>query len=589
MQNTKFLKMFAAGLAVMFVGALYAGYDEYPYQYAQNQIPEHIAPTSDVAAAIHQTVEPGKAEVGKFSLTKGDVDVSLSGGVTQKWMGYHNIYTLRSHNNDQQGYLLGKGNLCLDATVGRQMFGESAADARLELLSRGVWRRSDGSRIDYLEAHMNQVWINFHLGVFYKPFGNWFSLKDYPIDVKMGWFPYELGRGITLGHGQTEAWYMGFSNVFDSNTYLRDIDRRDLIEPGILLHGAISKDITYDLYYSRHTERGLTYGGTNPTKTQGVAKDRDIFAGRMDFMHERGWGNLHAQPYMMYMDESHSYLGTNYFGAIRLGTVGLMLNYEKNKFCMGAEAAGQYGHLAPLYDQSTDYPRVNLRGIMGLVDAKYSFETVPMSVAVAAAHISGDHDPRRGDTPQTSIRHRGFVPYGDGNYVGKFVNSQIMLEARKLPRPLYRPGLTGNNRLLTVERETMHNLQYLGMGTCWKPFSERERLVFESNALFFWESTTMPKWNRGSGVGDYGTLSDNDASRFLGTELNFDMKYRPLSNCCLMAQLACFIPGQLYKDVDGWRVSDTNYQNIPSLQNQGVYGLGHNHVWRGALMASFEF
>ena len=289
MQNTKFLKMFAAGLAVTFVGALYAGYNEdapYYTQYAQNEMPEYSAEAKNSGAAIHDTADKTKTEVGKFSLTKGDVDVSLSGKVTQKWMGYDKIYTLRAHNNDQQSYFLSKANVCLDATVGRQTFGESAADARVALLGRNFWNRDNAGNISAGDVDFNEAWINLHLGTFFKPFGNWFSLKDYPISVKMGWFPYELGRGISLGHGQTEAWYLGFDTAFDLNSHFRDIDRKDLCEPGFLVHGVINKDITYDFYYSKHEERGLGYlhpfGAPFDTRTNGVSKDRDLWAGRMD-------------------------------------------------------------------------------------------------------------------------------------------------------------------------------------------------------------------------------------------------------------------------------------------------------------------
>ena len=81
-------------------------------------------------------------------------------------------------------------------------------------------------------------------------------------------------------------------------------------------------------------------------------------------------------------------------------------------------------------------------------------------------------------------------------------------------------------------------------------------------------------------------MTDDDASRMLGTELNFEVQYRPVKNCILLAVIGCFIPGQLYKDVEGQ--PNENTVNSPKAY-EGVYGLGHDPVWRLGFSADYRF
>ncbi len=274
-----------------------------------------------------------------------------------------------------------------------------------------------------------------------------------------------------------------------------------------------------------------------------------------------------------------------------------------------------------------DAYRVDYRGFMFVVDMKYDFEEVyGLSVAAAGGYISGDKYPFN---DEKNKRYKAFLPYGDYNYNGKFVLSQIVLNDRKLPRPVnfsYHDQYAHNNV------KDMSNLVYLGTGVSWKPFAgeEKNKLKLQSNVMFFWQNTTLKKWDKMGrlpkeiyygddisnqknigerwqaheltdiGSNSYvwykgdtwdcghpvGWQSNNDASRHLGTELNFEAQYRPVKNCILLAQLACFVPGQLYKDLDGQ--PNINTHNGPKA-SEGVYGLGHDLVWRAAMSLDYRF
>jgi hypothetical protein len=188
-------------------------------------------------------------------------------------------------------------------------------------------------------------------------------------------------------------------------------------------------------------------------------------------------------------------------------------------------------------------------------------------------------------------------------------------------------------------------LAYIGLGAKWKPFKkEKEKLLLQTNILWFWETTDLPRWDKegkmpitgeadppaglaptksgvdsiyllgdsswsncsgvwykGSesrcfdevGASDYGNHYHvgwknecENASRMLGIELNFEAQYRPVVNCILLAQFGCFIPGQLYKDLDG----QPNVRTIGGPQAAvGVFGLGHDPVWRAAMALDYRF
>jgi len=717
MEKTLSRKLLTGAVAFFFAGTLLAGHTDFP--------------TLDKAE-----FEPKDLEKGTLSVTRKDVDVSLRGKVRQDWIGYDKIHTLRASNDDQVSGFRSRSQIDLAATYGNQTYGRSAADAFVRLTNYGYWydegyytHWSDGSKPLNMVTYMEEMWVNLHFGTFFKAYDNWFSYKKHPVSLKMGYFPYELGRGISMGSAITHIPFLGF----DSEYY------EDLIinQPSILIHGFINKNISYDLYYSKQGENSLstamTWETVNANRTdragdgfrrhyRGVAKDRDLWAARMDFRHSKKWGDLYVQPYMMYMDASELKIELDGDAASRLGTVGMMAEFKRGQFSMNAEVAGQFGHQTvhpidrnqlelvmandsqstyvnshifssdavsetkapnnhdlPAYanafynkggfhtgsgqwvnpiskngDQLTtdgsiavhcnqpgengvfggnlntynsnvtgnkrfrDGYRNNYRGFMAAVDMKWEFEKVPVEIAGAGAYISGDKYPYNTEKDK---RYKQFIPYGDANYIGKYVLSQVVLDARRLPRPIdisYRHQYAFNNDT------DMGNLAYIGTGATWRPFKDRKKLMLQSNILWFWETTTLKKWGKeeklptyvfvnydgeyevgdpfegdswSSGTGgawlrpntDYETGwmdKDQYASRMLGTELNFEVQYRPVRNCIILGQLGVFIPGRLYKDLDGQ--PNVNTINGPKAA-VGTYGLGHDTVWRAGFSLDYRF
>ena len=546
-------------------------------------------------------LEAEALERGTVLTTKKDVDVTLKGCVRQGWRGFDKMYTLRASNKDQNSFFKTAANLDFAATYGNKTYGKSAADAFVRLSKYMLWNGNETMEPQYYTyTDLEEAWINLHFGTFFKAFDNWCSCEKHPVSVKVGYFPYSLGRGIAFGDAEINISYLGWGSFLGPvapNIY-REVKRN---HPGILVHGYVNKNISYDLYYTKQRERSKasdsSVWGTWDTvqgrgdKLRGVARDRDLWTARMDFRHNKSWGNIHAQPYVMYCDAPELRIDHQGDSSARLGNAGLMIEYKKGGFTINAEGTRQFGHqiLYPeedLYNSGVNNAiRFDYRGFMGLVDMQYEFEKVPVAIAAAGAYISGDKYPFN-DLTEKTRRYKGFIPYGDYNYVGKFVHSQVLLEERKLPRPLDRATHNLNRSFNNIEE--MSNLAYLGLGTTWKPFKdEKEKLMLQTNLLWFWETIDIPKWDEENST----EALCSDASRMLGTELNFEAQYRPVPNCILLAQFGCFIPGQLYKDLDG-QPNNRTYTGPKAAEVDDIdrqYGLGHEPVFRTSIALDYKF
>ncbi|MFH1643629.1 MAG: hypothetical protein ABIA74_00440, partial [bacterium] len=165
---------------------------------------------------------------------------------------------------------------------------------------------------------------------------------------KIGWFPFKLGRGISYG-----------SSYGSSKDYLGVYSRaEDKYAAGILLDGELIKDkLLYNLYYSKIEESGSsiwdTYNTNKINQTDrrtnpwsGVAKDVDLLAAQFvwtPFNNEK-IGKLNLQPYGLYLDASDQKVEFKDDATVLLCTFGLNLEYKKNGFEFGAEAAINTGY-----------------------------------------------------------------------------------------------------------------------------------------------------------------------------------------------------------------------------------------------------
>ncbi|MCK4517342.1 hypothetical protein KAT92_01070, partial [Candidatus Babeliales bacterium] len=166
--------------------------------------------------------------------------------------------------------------------------------------------------------------------------------------VKLGMFPFQLGRGIALGsfYGVSKKILALYSHS------------PDYYSPGILLTGELAKDVLwYDLYYSKLEEKSASFGdtfnsvkekviGRSATPWRGVAKDNDLYAGRLKIkpIDNETQGTLDLEPYIYYNEASDQKVELPADSKSILGAVGGSAEYKYKNFEVGTEVAFNYGH-----------------------------------------------------------------------------------------------------------------------------------------------------------------------------------------------------------------------------------------------------
>jgi hypothetical protein len=162
------------------------------------------------------------------------------------------------------------------------------------------------------------------------------------------------------------------------------------------------------------------------------------------------------------------------------------------------------------------------------------------------------------------------------------------------------------------------NLEFIGLGGTYYPFKNRARAALTANFLFFWEETVLYKWDKNGhhpnpaieaqiaydrarlgfrGVDpiyeassyygnppspapnptNKGWLSSENASRFLGAEIDLKGEVTLIKEFSLNGKFCMFIPGQLYKDLDGQPNELTQYVDVQNLSH--YESLGHKFAF----------
>lgn len=328
---------------------------------------ESVAPkfTGNELSAISEEIIPGTKP--NLSIEKGDYKLTLDGRLKTEWYFEDNAYMLNKHLPDQNNYFKETMDLNLDFEYGKKKYGYDAVEAYLSLRHKGVWGyalkyadRDAGSSTPisvkmsetYFGQHshaigrsllwLKEAWLRVGLNAI---LGNGGNKVQY---LQLGWFPFELGRGIALGcvYGQNQDFLGVYSYAGD-----------DKSAPGINLNGEIVKDtLWYDLYYARFEERGKSLSDTiNPVKAQyfgrrnapwrGIGKTDDCVAARLQWkpVDNNKYGKLQFEPYVMCDFASDQWIEIDPDAKTTLGAAGLGVEHVYKDFEWGAEAAFNFG------------------------------------------------------------------------------------------------------------------------------------------------------------------------------------------------------------------------------------------------------
>jgi hypothetical protein len=458
------------------------------------------------------------------------------------------------------------------------------------------------------------------------------GVKDKTIQYfKVGFFPFLLGRGIALGpiYGIGKDFlglYTGYQNdvsppgITLHGDIFEDRLRYDLYYAKLEEKSASFAD-TMEHVKSNHVGRML-----NPWR--GANKDNDLLAARLQWTAiKSGKGKLELEPYIMYNIASDRKIEFEADAKSELGTAGLSLEYgcPNGTFEFGAEAAFNFGHEsvynidrnvvklvrdasgniitqyshvvdtadstvtkvtvtstrkttlqnntsvtngeafsndAALFNASNRYRpafRVDYAGYMAVVDTSYMVNAIDTKFALAYGVASGDSNPH---DQETSSNYNGFIGLQEA-YAGKRVPSILVLDARKLKRPL----TLDNNTRDALDDASFTDMHYLGGGVTWSPINGGEKKFFvRTNVLGYWKFLESFAYD----LANTQVSTTDKASKYLGTELNFQAKYEMLDNLYIFGDFAIFFPGGYYNDIQGTPLQGDVFTSLDLADATGV-------------------
>lgn len=441
---------------------------------------------------------------------------------------------------------------------------------------------------------------------------------------KLGWFPFDMGRGIAFGsaYGLNKELLGLYSYVEDKSApgiNLHGVIVKDCLEYDV--YYSKFEERSKSLSDTINLEKRHIVGSA---PWRGINKDDEVIAARLQWtaLQNECYGELDFEPYFFYNAASDQKIEIAPDSKANWGSYGLLVEHEIGDFEWGGEVAFNYGkqkafkidrnrsqivnqngqlveqhtHILngdpslptsvpvlvtdvtrgiakqPNYDNSTEiapgYFNAKNRfrpaytnkydGWMAVVDAAYKLRDWNLKFAVAYGYASGDTPPNATEKDKT---YHGFIGLHEV-YSGKRVISVFLLDQRltKIPVGLD-PNVFEGQKIKAAEDTSFSDIQHVGFGMTWTPKCRVKNLSINPNILAFWKASSENKININHTTGAI-SLSDQKASKFMGTELNF------IASCALSKDLkffangAVFLPGQYFTDVAGVPVGKDVFDEI---------------------------
>lgn len=304
----------------------------------------------------------------KLSIKKGDYELTLDGSLKIENYFDKNSYMLNSNIPDENEYFKETADLNFDFSYGEEKFGYDAVEAYLAMRHKGIWGKTlsfadrDAGTSSPAEIKLDETlfgghshytsravlwlreaWIKVTLNAVFGAKG-----QNYLQNLELGWFPFQLGRGIALGSGY------GFNEFFLG---LYSYTGEDKSAPGVDLFGELVKDtLWYSLYYSKFEETGknlsdttkpikYNYMGRKRSPWRGVAKNNELVAADLKWiaLNNDKFGKLEIEPYVMCDFASDQWVEVYPDTNTKLGAYGVGLEHAYQDFEWGGEVAFNFG------------------------------------------------------------------------------------------------------------------------------------------------------------------------------------------------------------------------------------------------------
>jgi hypothetical protein len=565
----------------------------------------------------------------KIATEDPEVEVLFGGHIKMDMYGVRNAVKLNRQKDDTINMWRERIAFGIQPSVGKASHdGVPTAEGNLTFGSTFMWRpiftanygKFEGAvtDLDFITppviSFIQQAWVNLNLQNLSD------SFKAAPHNVKAGYFPYYVGRGLSLGDWSTGGIpYMGFSRLGVQS-------HAPKFAPGILWHGTFPNGITYEIYYSPMVSEDINQG-VQSNRAANVTNPTDENHGRHIVSIKGGYetkpfdkARVKFEPYLVYYDSDRQTIDSPGDAPMNFTTVGAMVDGRLGPFMCNFEGAVQSGHqrVKKTVFKFKDPYSVNftqefhpdydiaLSGNMFVFDLAYKVKRFPIVPSLALGYFSGGEYPYNDPVDKFFAREddwasitqaqqaidrkknktfKGFIPLRDYGYRGMWSNPLIMFNAGVVPRPIDLDiyALDTYN-----DADCATNLMFIGGGATWYPLKERNKLSVSSNIFFHWEAHPPRKWDVNGiqpgegGAGDInvvapaygikGWYKDERANPFLGMELNTLIDYQLMRDCLLTFRAGVFFPGQLYADVKGQPNINTGEEGDRIKEDAGGIG-----------------
>jgi hypothetical protein len=541
----------------------------------------------------------------KIPIDSKDVELLMGGNIKVDSYNVRNAVRLTKGIDDQVNQWRQRVEVGVQSNFGKEAHGGRAVvESRVAIGGTLFWRSGltknyglleAANKQDYInppvDAFINEAWVCLNLDTLNE------TLIPTPHSLKAGYFPFLVGRGLSLGdRAYGGITYMGFSRQGIQTTMPK-------YAPGVLLHGEFpEKFLSYDLYYSPFVSEDVNAfvladgKSTHITdKDKQNAHGRHVVAGSFTYLLEPTKNaTVQIEPYFVYYNSQRQTVSGPADAPMYFTTYGMMVDGAIGPVKCNLEVASQYGRqdVLPwqykLGETREFHPKykIKLAGSMLVFDLAYHVKDYPVVPSLSMGYFSGGDYPyndtvnqfhagqggfstlvqsQQATDSQKDKVFKGFIPLRDWGYRGMWCNPLIMFSAGVVPRPV---DIDISLLESFNDQDCATNLMFLGFGATWYPLQIRKQLAVSSGMFFHWEANAPHKWDVGAlqpgllsdsgsvvlqapSFGVVGWSTNQRASSFLGTELNMIVDYQIAPDCTLSVRGGIFFPGQLYADLTG--------------------------------------
>ncbi len=312
--------------------------------------------------------EPDLAKLSEINLISGhDIRLHFGGRLKDDFFVYNYVHTLRSDYHDQNDFFRHKMYLDFVINQGEMKFGKPASQACVRLMNYVFWQKESNylpitvdeitlPGADNVSISKNlraktlmplifaeQAWFKINLDAFTDTF------QKHPTFLKVGYFPYTVGRGVALGfHEDLAVDYLGWAGDGGFTRY-------PFMPPGILFRTQLTDHLTWDVYFNLWRETNASLADTLQPFRQsrlfghrperGSGKDRTTWVTKLDFSkHYADLGQVQLEPYFLYVDAPEQGIEFEADASSKLFTLGMMTDWHNDNWSVNVELAGQFGH-----------------------------------------------------------------------------------------------------------------------------------------------------------------------------------------------------------------------------------------------------